>query len=489
MVQQDHSNKGCQGNHKMLQLIKRDFFLLSILVILISILVSSDYFDHYHDMLMKILHAAGILSALWLSRRLLAHTLWRLYKKIVGRPPPHLILTIQNVLLVTIGLFFVVGGVFHGSLLNVMAAGGLLTAGLAFALQGVIYDWFSGVVLDFDGPYQIGDWVRVRDVEGKVTSITWRHTTLVTTDNQVIHVPNSLFLVDAFKNLSRSEGYFYSTVVLSIDRREPIDRVRRILHAELSSLPCVYDGKGDVSARDITNDGVIYIIKYALTDYSANEHIRHQILDALTKALRRYDIKLSDGGIIAVVDNTPPSQTTDDQGDEQNKISVLSCLKKIDLFKPLAKKDIESLAKTVHQRTFSEGSDIVRQGEKGSSLYIVLEGLVDVLIKGPEDGEQHITFLRAGSFFGDRSLLMGEVRSATVRARTDVLLLEIDKETFEGYLKNNPKIVAEISRIMVERDHETAAFKKAQAKSKNKDTLESVIDRIEDFFGLIHSAP
>lgn len=463
----------------MIQILKQSFFIVFFLTMIVSILIFSDYFSQYHDIFLKILNTVGIIMAIWFSRRLLSLTVWRLYEKTAGRAPPHLVLTLQNVFLVMVGLFFIVGGIFHGSLLNVMAAGGLLTAGLAFALQGVIYDWFSGIVLDLDGPYQINDWVRVRDVEGRVIDINWRHTTLMTTDNQIVYAPNSLFLTDAFKNLSRLGDYFYHTLTVTIDAGEPIDRVRRVVQGELATLPFLYNGLCDVSAKEIGGDGVVYVIKYALTDYGAVEQYRHQVLTCLMATLHRYKIQVNDNSVRQLIQNDGP-RPQDDTGVDV----ILSALKKVDLLTPLSPEDFGVLSLDIIQKIYPEGRNIVVQGEPGSSLYIVLEGLVEISLAADDaDLGTHVAFLKSGDFFGDKSLLMGEPRSATVRARTDVLVLEISKSLFERVLKQNPAIIAKISQIMTERTQETTALKLAYVQSHNPDTLDGFVRRIEHFFG------
>ncbi|MGA8297531.1 MAG: peptidase domain-containing ABC transporter [Acidimicrobiales bacterium] len=96
----------------------------------------------------------------------------------------------------------------------------------------------------------------------------------------------------------------------------------------------------------------------------------------------------------------------------------------------------------------SPGEVVVRQGEPGGAMYFVEEGRLEVSV---ESGTKPRVsgFLRTGDIFGERSLVTGDPRSATVRALTDVRLLKLAKkdfadlsERFEGFSKRVEELVA-----------------------------------------------
>lgn len=82
-----------------------------------------------------------------------------------------------------------------------MSFSGLLTfggiGGLAVGMAGkdILSNFFSGVMLYFDRPFNIGDWIRSPDrpIEGVVSEIGWRLTKITTFDNRPLYIPNSLF--------------------------------------------------------------------------------------------------------------------------------------------------------------------------------------------------------------------------------------------------------------------------------------------------------
>lgn len=88
-------------------------------------------------------------------------------------------------------------------------------------------------------------------------------------------------------------------------------------------------------------------------------------------------------------------------------------LSKIPLFSGLSPKLLHTLAFTAHDKSYSPGDVIVRQGDKSVGLYLVVDGKVDV-----EKGGKAVATLGPGQFFGEMALLDEEPRTATVKAAT-----------------------------------------------------------------------
>jgi CRP-like cAMP-binding protein len=103
----------------------------------------------------------------------------------------------------------------------------------------------------------------------------------------------------------------------------------------------------------------------------------------------------------------------------------LALLRAIDLFAPLPAPTLESLAHALVPVRLQTGEEIFRQGDVGDRYYIIDSGEVDVLI----DGEV-VNVMEPGGYFGEIALLRDIPRTATVRAKTDVELLALDRDDF-----------------------------------------------------------
>jgi len=91
------------------------------------------------------------------------------------------------------------------SLTGLLAAGGVGGIVLGFAAQDLLSNFLGGIILFFDRPFVVGDWIRSpdREIEGTVEVIGWRQTTIRTFDKRPLYVPNGALLKTSIENPSR----------------------------------------------------------------------------------------------------------------------------------------------------------------------------------------------------------------------------------------------------------------------------------------------
>lgn len=104
-------------------------------------------------------------------------------------------------------------------------------------------------------------------------------------------------------------------------------------------------------------------------------------------------------------------------------------------------------------KLYQNGEDIVRQGEVGNCMYVIQQGQVEVLLKKGEQ-QVRVAVLGEGDFFGEMALFDQEVRSATVRARGDVMALTLEKRTFLRRIHEDPSLAFRIVEKMSSRVRE-----------------------------------
>jgi Cyclic nucleotide-binding domain len=103
----------------------------------------------------------------------------------------------------------------------------------------------------------------------------------------------------------------------------------------------------------------------------------------------------------------------------------LELLSRVPLFAPLPPAELEYLAEKVAKRRVPAGEAVFRAGEHGDRFYVIVDGTVEVSPKDAQPSE-----LDAGDFFGEIALLKDVPRTADVVAKTDVELLELQREDF-----------------------------------------------------------
>ncbi|KRY90249.1 cGMP-dependent protein kinase egl-4 [Trichinella pseudospiralis] len=116
----------------------------------------------------------------------------------------------------------------------------------------------------------------------------------------------------------------------------------------------------------------------------------------------------------------------------QRHETLMNFLRDVPLFKNLSEDRISKLADSMDLDYFTEGTYIIREGEKGDLFFIITSGTVRVtqLIDG-KDEPQEIRKLQKGDFFGEKALLGDEVRTASIIAIDSVEVLTLDRESFQ----------------------------------------------------------
>lgn len=117
--------------------------------------------------------------------------------------------------------------------ISIVTAG--LATGLGFAMRDMINNFFYGITL-MTGRVRVGDFIECDRVRGKVESITYQSTQLITLDGCVVAFLNSTLFTKTFKNLTRNHGYELVKLPVGVAYGTDVEKVRKILEEKLSLL-------------------------------------------------------------------------------------------------------------------------------------------------------------------------------------------------------------------------------------------------------------
>lgn len=119
---------------------------------------------------------------------------------------------------------------------------------------------------------------------------------------------------------------------------------------------------------------------------------------------------------------------------------IIRILQGVRLFSGLSRPQLRRLAPLVKEIPYPAQQTVYRQGEPGLRYYIILKGAVRVTRVDPEGRVAEVRRLGAGEAFGETSLLLGDVRDATVETVEETVLLGIDKEDFDRLRAADPSV-------------------------------------------------
>lgn len=116
------------------------------------------------------------------------------------------------------------------------------------------------------------------------------------------------------------------------------------------------------------------------------------------------------------------------------------------LFSSLTEAEIAQLLKdeVLQERAYPQGSVILREGEFGDSLFLIGAGSVQVTLQGPAGQSIPLSILKEEEFFGEMAVLERRLRSATVTAKEQCLLLEVNGEEFRKLLEIHPDMRSQV---------------------------------------------
>jgi len=127
-------------------------------------------------------------------------------------------------------------------------------------------------------------------------------------------------------------------------------------------------------------------------------------------------------------------------------------------FSDLSAEELAELAGICRVRSFVSGTEIMKEGDTGDTMYLFLSGEVDVTKSltlsvgrhGFKNADKSFVKLRAGtaSIFGEMAMLENAPRAATVTASSDCVLYEIDRASFESLCSRDPALGVKLLRLI-----------------------------------------
>jgi len=159
-------------------------------------------------------------------------------------------------------------------------------------------------------------------------------------------------------------------------------------------------------------------------------------------------------------------------------------LTKIPIFRFLPEEDHLSLVSLWKMRTLKAGETLFRKGDPGSSMYVIEDGEIEILLPvDPPVNEMILSTLKEGEFFGELSLFADTPRTASARALTETRLVEMQRGDFITFVMERPSVSISMLAEMAKRLQLTNELITSLASKNPNEEIEeklTVGDRIAD---------
>ncbi|KMW70783.1 mechanosensitive ion channel domain-containing protein [Limnoraphis robusta] len=369
-------------------------------------------------------------------------------------------------------------------------AGGL-GIGIGFGFQGLAQNFVSGLILVFEQPVQVGDYIELGNLEGTIRKISIRSTIIVTNDGISIIVPNSDLVNHQIINWSyenmNSRIHIPVRVAYGSD---PVLVTEALLAATQRESRILSYPPPQVWLRTFGEDSMNFELlvwidkpRFRLPIQSSLNFIIHNEL--YSKNIRipvsQRDLWLRNPEDLKSVFESLNFNKHGEGGDKASRInlskdkeplyspenlSLRDLLKKVVYFEKFSDLELLSLIEKGYRQTYSSEQFIFHEGDPGDAFHIILSGSVEIIA---EKTNKHIRDLYAGDFFGELSLLMGIRRSAGVRAKETTIVFVVNRNIFQSFLSSYPQLANQIAEKLVERKQEFIARKKELGLSDDDD--------------------
>ena len=362
-----------------------------------------------------------------------------------------------------------------GALFTTSALFGVI---IGLALQDTLGNFFAGISLHADRPFQVGDVIVVtqQKLTGVVESITWRAIKIRTFQNHIVLVSNSLAAREAIEVAPRdnlnARLVFFSTIYT--------DSPAKTIHVVREGVRDA-DNVSDkitpiVRIRGLGDSSIDWEIKYWLDDYAKYNDTDALVRQRVWYALRRNGLTFAFPTRTVHLERTVPVRpiTAEDQ--------IADRLSAVDVFSPLSTDELRQLAKATAGHVFAPGETLIRAGEEGSSMFVVHSGRVAVQV-AERAGPRTVAVLTEGNFFGEMALFTGAPRTANVVAMEETEVLEIGHDAMKHIFDTNPSLAESISWTIAERQADLAKGSAESAQTSVHET-DGLLASIKRFFGL-----
>jgi small-conductance mechanosensitive channel/CRP-like cAMP-binding protein len=375
---------------------------------------------------------------------------------------------------------------------SLIATSAVITAVVAFAMQDTLGNILGGLALQLDNSLEIGDWVKLDELSGRVVEIQWRYTAILTRNGEKVVVPNSQLmkgkftvLLDPDLGINSWRRWVWFNVDYSVAPALVIAAVERAV-AEADIANVAKSPPPSCVAMDFVPGSVRYAIRYWLLDPQNDDptdsSVRVHVLTALQRAGWR--VALPDQVVHLVKDD----EAYRDRVQERDLQRRLLALSSVELFAGLSEAERKTVAGRLSYAPFAQGAVMTHQGAVAHWLYLITSGEADVLWVAPDGEKRLLTTVPAGSVFGEMGLMTGAPRSATVVAKTDVDCYRLDKSGFEDIIRARPELAESMAHILATRmqqiDELQTLYHSEKTESEHAQHRAAIVSRIKDFFSL-----
>lgn len=386
-------------------------------------------------------------------------------------PIPKILRDVLDVSLSVVAVLVILKTQLDLDLTSLLATSALVSVVLGLAMQDTLGNLFAGLSLQLERPYQVGDWVTIKEVTGRVVQIAWRATRIETPRGEIITLPNNVCSKEAVKNYSRGGAPVAVDLYVHAPYERAPNEVKTVVLEALEHVPLLLSEPAPTCRTwGYEEAGIRYQVRFYVEEFGQADWVTEEVYTRLWYGFRREGIELA-----------PPKARQPLGGAPEIPEEVLAeMLRQVDVFQVLDEEERARLRREMVPKRFARGEHVIEQGEPGDTFYLVGRGELSVRTRAGVE----VSRLTRGHYFGEMSLLTGEPRTATVVALTDVVLLELDRPVFAWLFDEHPELAPRLSGLLAQRRTQLQAALAASGESLEVTEEHHILGLLKNIFRL-----
>jgi len=195
------------------------------------------------------------------------------------RKVPNIVRAFLSLMIYILTFFGIIAFVFGQQITSLLATSGVIAMIIGLAIQVNISNIFSGIALNLERPFRVGDWVQIgKFEEGKVVNITWRTTQIKTRNGCILNIPNSTASESSIHNFNYPDDLVEEWIFVHLDSTYQPEMIEKILlTAVLASENVLEDPRPFTRLRDVNEWSAEYTVGYYIKEYAIKFRIRREV--------------------------------------------------------------------------------------------------------------------------------------------------------------------------------------------------------------------
>jgi small-conductance mechanosensitive channel len=342
---------------------------------------------------------------------------------------PSIFLDVARFAIIAIGVGLMFSFIWGADVGRLFTALGVTSIVLGLALQNSVGQIISGLLVLFEQPFQLGDWIETPTARGRVVEVNWR-ATHINTGSGLLIMPNSVLALASFTNFSRPPSTHSLSVstVFSVD--DPPDDVIAMLNRVAAMLPQL---RADAAPSSVRTGALQYSTGVPVRTPADDFAAKSQFLRWVWYASRRAGLHL---------DEAEDEFATPERVEASLQI-IAPTLR-------LTPGDQQALLPRVTLTRYGTEEYLQHGGQVPKRMTFLVNGRVRLVASGEDGAIIPVRILEAGDFLGQTALTR-EAVTASAYALEEVTVLQIDREHIEALVERKPLLLQDIGRAIEER--------------------------------------